>query len=248
MTQPPDFCLAPLLDAGASALYLDFDGTLVDIAETPDAVVLPPALVPLLAALRARLGGALAVVSGRPIAVLDAYLHPLALPLAGVHGGERRTADGRVVLKLPPSLEPVERAAAQLQQAHPALVVESKHGALALHYRQAPELEAHCRAVMQAAVDACPGVGLLHGKMVLEAKSTLAHKGLAVADFLQEAPFAGRRPVFIGDDTTDEAGFSAAQLHGGTGIKVGAGDTLADHRISGPAELLRALRAWLSAG
>jgi len=244
MTPHPDFTFSTLLD-GTSALFLDFDGTLVELAATPDAVVVPEGLAGTLALVRERLGGALAVVSGRPITSLDVFLRPLDLPLAGVHGAERRTADGQLLLQPAPSLDAVEAAAMALQRLHPALEAESKRGALALHYRRAPELESLCRGVMQAAVDTSPGVTLLSGKMVFEAKSAGVSKGLAVAQFLREHPFTGRRPVFIGDDTTDEAGFEAAQAQGGVGIKVGAGPTVAAHRIAGPAELLRALRAWL---
>ncbi|MGC3986199.1 MAG: trehalose-phosphatase [Pseudorhodoferax sp.] len=246
MTQATDFSFAPLLDAAASALFLDFDGTLVELAPEPDAIVIPPELVPLLAALRERLGGALAVVSGRAVGAIDTFLHPLDLPVAGVHGSERRAADGNLVLLPTPSLDTVEQAAARLLHEHPALAVEPKRGAVALHYRQAPQLEELCRRTMEAAVAASPGVTLLHGKMVFEAKSSLANKGKALGDFLQEAPFAGRKPVFLGDDTTDEPGFQVAQKLGGTGIKVGAGDTLAQHRIAGPAAVRAGLAAWLA--
>ncbi|MFT3717462.1 trehalose-phosphatase [Pseudorhodoferax sp.] len=245
MTIPDDLPLAPLLDADRSALFLDFDGTLVELAPEPDAIVIPDTLVPLLAALRTRLGGALAVVSGRAVGAIDTFLHPLDLPVAGVHGSERRAADGSLVLLPAPSLDAVERAAADLLRRHPALALEPKRGALALHYRQAPQLEALCGEVMQAAVAASPGVSLLHGKMVFEAKSALADKGMAIGAFLGEPPFAGRTPVFLGDDTTDEPGFAAAQQHGGTGIKVGPGTTQARHRIAHPAAVRAALQAWV---
>ena len=244
MTQAPDCHYEDLLDTQC-ALFLDFDGTLVELAPEPDAIVIAPDLVPMLAALRDRLGGALAVVSGRAVGALDTFLHPLDLPAAGVHGSERRAADGHLVLLPTPSLDVVERAAAQLLQAQPALSVEPTRGALALHYRQAPQLEALCRETMEQAVAASPGVSLLHGKMVFEAKSSQANKGLAIASFMEEAPFAGRRPVFIGDDTTDEPGFSVVQHQGGAGIKVGQGATLAQHRVAGPAALRRAFQAWL---
>lgn len=244
MTPASDFHLEQLLDAH-SALFLDFDGTLVELAPEPDAIVIPPELVGLLAALRARLGGALAVVSGRAVGAIDTFLHPLDLPAAGVHGSERRAADGHLVLLPTPSLDAVERAAAQLLQAQPALSVEPKRGALALHYRQAPHLEELCRQTMADAVAASPGVSLLHGKMVFEAKSTQANKGMAIGAFMLEHPFARRRPVFIGDDTTDEAGFAVVQALGGVGIKVGPGETLAQQRVDGPAALRAALQSWL---
>ncbi|WP_326542511.1 trehalose-phosphatase [Pseudorhodoferax sp.] len=246
MTQASDFSFTPVLDAAASALFLDFDGTLVELAPEPDAIVIPPDLVPLLAALRERLGGALAVVSGRAVGAIDTFLHPLDLPVAGVHGSERRAADGNLVLLPTPSLDTVEQAAARLLHEHPALAVEPKRGAVALHYRQAPQLEDICRRTMEAAVAASPGVSLLHGKMVFEAKSSLANKGKALDAFLQEPPFAGRKPVFLGDDTTDEPGFQVAQKLGGTGIKVGQGETLARHRIAGPAAVRAGLKDWLA--
>ncbi len=235
----------PSLPGRDAALFLDFDGTLVELAPEPDAIVIPPELVPLLAALRDRLGGALAVVSGRAVGAIDTFLHPLDLPVAGVHGSERRAADGNLVLLPTPSLDTVEQAAAALLHQHPALAVEPKRGAVALHYRQAPQLQEICRQTMEAAVAASPGVSLLHGKMVFEAKSSLANKGKALGAFLQEPPFAGRKPVFLGDDTTDEPGFAVAQELGGTGIKVGQGETLAHHRVAGPAAVRAALQAWL---
>jgi trehalose 6-phosphate phosphatase len=243
-SSPSDFSFDGLLD-DRCALFLDFDGTLVELAAEPDAIVIPPDLVPLLAALRERLGGALAVVSGRAVGALDTFLHPLDLPAAGVHGSERRAADGHLVLLPTPSMDVIERAAAALLQAQPALAVEPKRGALALHYRQAPHLEALCRKTMEAAVAASPGVSLLQGKMVFEAKSSQANKGMAIDSFLGEPPFVGRRPVFIGDDTTDEPGFSVVQHRGGTGIKVGQGPTLASHRVAGPAVLRAAFQRWV---
>ncbi len=245
-TTAPDFSFDGLLDTNC-ALFLDFDGTLVELAPEPDAIVIPPDLVTLLAALRDRLGGALAVVSGRAVGAIDTFLHPLDLPAAGVHGSERRAADGHLVLLPTPSMDVVERAAAALLEAQPALAVEPKRGALALHYRQAPHLESLCRSTMEAAVAASPGVSLLHGKMVFEAKSSQANKGIAIDAFLQEPPFAGRRPVFIGDDTTDEPGFSVVQHVGGVGIKVGQGPTLASHRVAGPAVLRAAFQRWVAA-
>lgn len=246
MTTPPHpFRLADLLSAG-HALFLDFDGTLVDLAEQPDAVRVPDGLLATLSAVDERLGGAMAVVSGRSIAAIDDFLGPTRWAVAGVHGSERRRADGTLVCMAPPSLAHVQEAAAALAAEHPALVVEHKRGALALHYRQAPDLEAICRQAMLNAVADSPGVSLLGGKMVFEAKSAEANKGLAIEAFLQEPPFKGRTPVFVGDDTTDEPGFSVVQKHGGHGIKVGSGPTLAHHRIQGPGTLREALATWLA--
>ncbi len=231
----------------ACALFLDFDGTLVDIAARPHAVVIPQGLVDTLGRLQGRLGGALAVVSGRPIEQIDRLLAPLVLSVAGVHGAERRRADGTLAWLDVHPLHDVEEAARALVRSHPALLLESKRGALALHYRQAPELEALCVATLRRAVDRSPGLSLLRGKMVVEARPGGAGKGQAIEAFLQEAPFAGRTPIFIGDDVTDEAGFATVQRLGGEGVKVGEGASVARHRLANPTamrdELERAL-AW----
>lgn len=226
---------------GNSALFIDFDGTLADIAPRPDAVALPAGLVPLLATLHGRLGGALAVVSGRPISQLDAFLAPLQLPLAGLHGAERRSASG-VVTRLPEAdlAEVVARLQA-LAAVHAGLLVEAKPGAVALHYRLAPDCEALARQAMQDALQRSPGMALLHGKMVIEMKPANASKGRAVEAFMAEPPFAGRQPLFAGDDTTDESGFAVVQAAGGAGIKIGPGPTQAQHRLDSPTRL----QAWL---
>jgi trehalose 6-phosphate phosphatase len=144
-------------------------------------------------------------------------------------------------------LDRVEQAARSLAAQHPGVTVEPKRGSLALHYRQRPELEALCLQAMQEAVDGSPGLTLLRGKMVAEAKPRGTSKGHAIEAFLAEPPFAGRRPVFVGDDVTDEAGFVTAQRLGGIGIKVGEGPTAALQRLPDPAALRRELQALLSA-
>ncbi len=228
------------------ALFLDFDGTLVDIAARPESVVVPAGLVDTLARLKQRLDGAVAVVSGRPITQIDRFLDPLVLCVAGVHGAERRRADGHLERLPVQPLHAVEEAAAALARAEPRLRVESKRGSLALHYRQAPELGPLCERTLAAAVARTPGFTLLRGKMVVEAKPAAASKGRAIEAFLREPPFMGRTPVFIGDDVTDEAGFTAVQSLGGLGVKVGEGPSAAHERLASPAqmrdEMERALR------
>lgn len=229
------------------ALFLDFDGTMVDIAPQPHAVTVPQPLIGVLQELQHDLQGAVAVISGRPIQQLDAFLHPLRLPVAGVHGAERRSADGVVHLLDTHPLDHVAQAANGLAAQHEGLLVESKRGSLALHYRQRPELEDLCLRTMQRAVEESPGVTLLRGKMVAEAKPGGASKGRAIEAFLAEPPFATRSPVFIGDDVTDEAGFSTVQRLGGLGIKVGDGATCAWRRLPDPAALRRELEAAVAA-
>jgi trehalose 6-phosphate phosphatase len=219
------------------ALFLDFDGTLVDLAPQPEAVVVPAGLVATLQALAGYLGGAVALISGRPIAQIDEFLRPLRLPVAGVHGAERRSASGHVNLLSTHPLQHVEEVAAALVAQHPSLRIENKRGSLALHYRQAPELESVCLDTMQAAVQESPGLTLLRGKMVVEAKPGGASKGHAIEAFLHEPPFVGRSPVFIGDDCTDEVGFATVQRLRGLGVKVGEGATVAWQRLESPAAL-----------
>ena len=229
------------------ALFLDFDGTMVDIAPQPQAVHVPQPLIAVLQELREYLQGAVAIISGRPIAQIDDFLRPLELAVAGVHGAERRGADGQLHLLHTHPLDHVEEAACTLAAEHPGLLVEAKRGSLALHYRQRPELEELCLQAMQKAVEESPGITLLRGKMVVEAKPGGASKGRAIEDFLGEAPFAGRTPVFIGDDVTDEVGFTTVQRLGGMGIKIGDGQTTAWRRVADPGTLRRELEAAVAA-
>lgn len=217
------------------AVFTDFDGTLVELAETPDAIAVPEDLPGQLERAFREFDCAFAVLTGRQISEIDRYLAPLQLPVAGAHGVQRRRADGVV--------EPIDagsiaaaraiaEAIAPLVEANPALLVETKPGAVALHYRQAPELEDTARIAMEDAVHEIAGFTLVPGKMVIEARPSASGKGQALRAFMQEAPFAGRLPIAIGDDTTDEDAFIAAQELGGTGIKLGKGDTAARLRIA----------------
>ncbi len=238
---PPSSVQTPPRLTPDAALFLDFDGTLVALAETPEAIEVPPALVALLTDLHGLLGGALAVVSGRQIDSIDRYLAPLRLPAAGEHGVQRRDAEGHMREQRPPDLVAVLDAANELAGAHAGLLVERKHAAIALHYRMAPELEDICRQTMLRVIDGQPQFELLHGKFVFEVKPAGVNKGGAIDAFLREAPFAGRVPVFAGDDTTDEHGFAVVQPRGGIAIKVGSGPSLAEHRLESP----RAVYEWL---
>lgn len=233
----------PAVDLQRSALFLDFDGTLAELAPQPEAVHVPDELIALLAQLSTALGGALALVSGRRLADLDAFLAPLQLPAAAEHGAECRLASGIRHSGPRPPLSHVARVAQALADRHPGLRVERKSAAVALHYRHAPDLEALCVAALSEAVLRSPGLELLHGKCVLEAKPAGVDKGRAIAAFMAEPPFVGRQPLFAGDDTTDEAGFAWVQAAGGEGVKVGPGPSVARRRCPDPL----ALRDWLGA-
>src|SRR4029079_12157144 len=235
--------LPELHDPAQLALFLDFDGTLVAIAERPDDVRLDTSTRAALRELDRLLAGALAIVTGREIGVVDRFLDPLRLSVAGVHGLTRRDAQGRVHSPAVPAafVSPVEQATAPLLLKHPALFLEYKYGAVALHYRSHPELERSCIQLMEQAVLDLPDVELKRGKMVVEAKAIGGSKGAAVVDYLNEPPFAGRRAVFAGDDITDEDAFVAVNARGGISIKIGPGETNASYRVAGTGEFL----AWL---
>ena len=238
----PEACALPPLQR-STALFLDFDGTLAEIAPQPDAVQLPAGLLGLLLRLADGLDGALAIVTGRPLADLDAFLAPLKLPVAAEHGALRRLATGELTEGRPPDLGLATAVAEALVSQHPGLRLERKTSSVALHYRQRPALEAECLAALAEACDRTPGTELQRGKCVVEVKPLGVDKGLAMAGFMKEPPFAGRSPWFAGDDLTDEPGFVWVQQAGGVAVKVGQGATAARHRVEGPA----VLRAWLQA-
>jgi trehalose 6-phosphate phosphatase len=230
----------------AWALFLDVDGTLLDIVESPDAVHVPADLKQTLAAVAAAEDGALALVSGRSLAQLDALFAPFRFAAAGLHGLERRDAVGRVLRPAVPAaqLTVARRTLGEFVALHPALLLEDKGAAIALHYRRAPDLEGEARRIMTALEASLgPHMHVQEGKCVLELKPRGANKRTAIEAFMSEAPFASRMPVFAGDDVTDEDGFAAVNALGGISIRVGDGPaTRARYRIASVDEL----RAWLA--
>ncbi len=207
------------------ALFLDVDGTLLEIAASPHAVSVPEDLRERLRALLLATGGAVALVSGRAITDLDALFAPLTLPSAGLHGFEHRGAGGTYRRRALPSaaaLEAARGAMLDLARRHTGLLVEDKRFALALHYRDAPQLEDPAvAAAREAAARAGGELEVQRGKMVVELRPAGATKAQAVAAFLGEAPFAGRRPLFIGDDLTDEPAFELVNRRRGLSVLVG---------------------------
>jgi trehalose 6-phosphate phosphatase len=234
-----------LVSESGSSLFLDVDGTLLDIASAPELVVMPPELSGTLSRLSDLLGGALALVSGRPIAQLDRLFAPLKLPAAGEHGAEiRLAADQAIVAAPPPSA--LAQLVAQLTAtttAIPGVRIERKRAGVAVHYRQAPEQAPLLRGLIEAAVAGhVADVQVMPGKMVLEIKERAYSKGEAVVALMQRAPFAGRSPLFLGDDASDRDGFAAARRFGGCGVAVGFDHAdAADWLFASPA----AARAWL---
>ncbi|MGK9235025.1 trehalose-phosphatase [Inquilinus limosus] len=228
------------------ALFLDVDGCLIDLAERPEDVVVPPGLVADLDRLSARLGGALALVSGRAIADLDRLFAPLRLAAAGQHGLEWRPGAAAAVERVPVERAVLDRLTASLADfasGRPGLRVEPKGAAVAIHYRQAPHLGADVVAFARGLLADVPGWHALAGKMVVELKPDGVDKGAAVDRFLALPPFAGRRPLAMGDDVTDEDAFAAALRHGGIAVLVGDREpTRANRRLPDPA----AVRAWIA--
>ena len=239
--------MPPLPEPHAAwALYLDFDGTLAELADHPDRVRVAPWLLPLLERLSAGLDGALALVSGRRIDSLDRLLHPARHPIAGLHGMERRADACGPAVRVPIEGSPlgdIRRALAAMASAHAGLLLEDKGEALALHYRNAPGLEAMCRERVEALAGELTQHHVITGKMVLEIKPHAANKGAAIGAFAHAAPFAGRVPVFAGDDRTDEDGFAWVNDNAGISIKVGDGPSCARHRVAD----VTALHDWLHA-
>ncbi|VVE11762.1 trehalose-phosphatase [Pandoraea terrigena] len=243
-TTPADTCD---VDVATVAFFFDLDGTLAPIAARPDAVRLPGDTASVLASLFQRTCGAIAVVSGRAIDDIDGLLAPLRVPAAGLHGAEIRHADGELV-RTEGHAADTERIAAMiaplhaLVAQHPGLLLENKGSALALHYRGAPELASVARDTMCTLAELHAERFVLQpGKLVFELRPRHVSKGRAITTLLSEAPFAGRTPLFAGDDLTDEAGFADVNALGGITIKIGDGQTCARHRLPSP----EALTAWL---
>ncbi|MBU1325067.1 MAG: trehalose-phosphatase [Alphaproteobacteria bacterium] len=229
---PPEALPAP-------ALFLDLDGVLAPLAATPDAVLPDARRSSVLRALAARLDGRVAIVSGRPLAEIDRIADRAVTSASGVHGLERRKADGRRVEAVPHAgVKEAVAAFRAFAAARPGLIVEDKTVAAGLHYRGDPR---HAEAAEALARDlaARTGLKLQPGKLVLELKTPGADKGTALAAFMAEPPFAGGVPVMVGDDLTDEYGFAAAEALGGFGVLVGAPrPTAARHGLEDVAAVL----------
>jgi trehalose 6-phosphate phosphatase len=233
------------LPAHDACLFLDVDGTLLDFAMTPDGVCVDEDLIELLRGTARVTQGAFALISGRSIAEIDRLFAPLRLPVAGVHGYERRDAGGTVHRQsvLDERLPSARLALEEFAGSHVGLLLEDKQSALALHYRRVPHLEESARVIVaRLLISLLPEYELLEGDAVLEIKPVAHNKATAIEAFLRESPFAGRVPVFLGDDLTDYDGFVAVRKHGGVAIAVG--DRMsAQWHLADPA----AARAWLRA-
>jgi trehalose 6-phosphate phosphatase len=238
---------APFLSTSLDklAILLDIDGTILDLAPTPGEVYVPPALLQTLAQLWRGTGGALALVSGRSLGDIDRLFAPLRLPAIGGHGAEfRAQANGRkAATRAAPLDRDLRHQLAEIVQGTPGVLGEDKGYAFALHYRLAPEQENAVKSAVDAVRAEWPNdcVEVLPGKAVLEVKSAGFNKGAAIRTLMQQEPFAGRRPIFIGDDTTDESAFAVLPAYDGLGFSVGRQLPGIDHCFAAPSDV----RDWL---
>lgn len=232
-------------DPAGTALLFDFDGTLVDIAERPDAIRFGAETRNALRLLFDRFSGALAVVSGRPVDQLDGHIRIAGLPLAGIHGLEVRDGSGR---HLRHDYDhgahgALIAGASAFAGAHPGLLVETKPGSVAIHYRRQPDLADDVLAFARSLAAATAGAELIAGKMVAELRLGGRSKADAVTAIMELPAFAGRVPWFFGDDVTDEDGFAAANAIGGRSFRIGPGETVASDRFAD----ITAFHDWLAA-
>ena len=234
--------LLPRPDLNQTALFLDIDGTLLDIAETPHSVHVPQELVDDLARLRERCSGALALVSGRTLEDIDRLFAPLKLPAAGAHGTQVRPDPNAQIGHLTRPIPAALRAQFTALADRPGMFIEDKEVTLALHYRllDPPILPEAPVAAVEAAAAEC-GFSLLHGKKVLELKPAGTDKGAALRAFMMKPPFQGRVPLFAGDDVTDGYAFAVLGGLGGIGISVGHSFPGAAYQVRSPQEF----RQWL---
>lgn len=228
---------------GRSALLLDLDGTLLDIAPTPDSVIVPPGLLVSLRALVAQLGGGLAVISGRPVAQVDALLQALPFAVSGEHGGQLRFGPAAALERsdLPEPPAHWRPMAETIAQTYPGTLLEPKSRGFVLHYRAAPSHGPALRAALTELIADQNKFILMPARKAWEIRPAGADKGTAVAALMARTPFANRLPIFIGDDVTDEDGMAAARALGGAGLLVksafrtpqGVRDWLAASAIAG---------------
>jgi trehalose 6-phosphate phosphatase len=224
-------------------LFLDVDGTLLELADSPGGVAVDEALLPLLERLRVAAGGAVALVSGRTIENLDHLLGATRFPIAGLHGCERRDVNGK--LHVAPiareQLADLRDGLARVAMRHPGLFLEDKGAGVAMHFLKAREFEHELRAeVALLAAPLVPKFAVIDGHAVIEVKPAAHTKDSAVTAFMEEAPFAHRTPIFIGDDQTDYDGFAAVRRYDGLAIAVGP-RVKSEWWLPGPA----AVRGWL---
>jgi trehalose 6-phosphate phosphatase len=237
--------LASPLDLNRTAIFFDIDGTLLDLAPTPLEVNVSTRLQNSLGALKSRLGGAIAFVSGRPIGEIDRLFTPLKVAAVGGHGAEIRfTPDGEIKRSKLATIDDELRAEfASIMELDPGIIIEDKGYSVAIHYRLSPDLGGevmeHIVAICRS--ESCDALEILPGKFVIEVKPRGYNKGTGLIEMMTVPPFQGRKPIFIGDDVTDHAAFAALPEFGGTGISVGGMQPGASFNFDGPQDV----RLWI---
>lgn len=239
----PEDLLGHLPPIEEALLLLDFDGTLVALADRPDGVVVPEPLPGLLAALHARARGAMAIVTGRDLDAILGFLPDAPGDIFASHGAERRVDGVRRSLSTPRGFEAQSRTAAEWVAERDGLLFERKPLSFVVHYRLRPDAEDAARKVCEDAAAALDGYGVARAKMAFEVKPRAASKAAAVARMGRRFP--DRSVVAFGDDVTDEAMFDPAMAEGGVAVKVGEGPTSAPYRLAAPSDVLRILHLWL---
>ncbi|MFQ6549954.1 trehalose-phosphatase [Aestuariibius sp. 2305UL40-4] len=234
----------PDLDPDRSALFLDFDGTLVDLVDTPDGVSVPPDLSGLLDRLHAALSGRLALVSGRPIKDLDSFLPGFPGPVVGGHGAEIRVngSTERHPFAGSDAFTDIRIRATRIAEDHPGTLLEEKATGFGVHYRRNPADQPALEQALQAIIADHDDLELHQAKMALEIKPASVNKGAATRTLMDH--FSARHGIFMGDDASDEAGIEEVQSNGGFGIKIGDAPTVARHRLPDPVASRALLKRW----
>jgi trehalose 6-phosphate phosphatase len=232
------------IDLSTSAILLDVDGTLLDIAPTPHAVEVPSDLRRILGRLSEQTGGALALVSGRPISDLDSIFAPFCPPAIGGHGAEMRLSGEKIAFTSPSLSAELKKSLQAVSIGKPGVLVEDKKYGVAVHFRLAPQFADAVRKEVDAICAMFPAeeTEILRGKSVVDVKRGAFNKGTGVRELMLHAPFRGRRPIFIGDDVTDEAAFAVMPEYKGLSLAVGDAVGSLDGAFAGPAEVRRWLR------
>lgn len=240
----------PGISMERAAFFFDVDGTLAALQDTPEMVSIPSHVRKDLSQLSKLCGGAVAVVSGRPLSQIDQLFSPLVLPAAGIHGAEWRDIQGNLSRTSadPQTLKRIEQRLELGINDLPGVVLEKKKIAFALHYRQAREFSHQTRELARAVAEEFPGLALQSGKCVAELKPASIDKGVAIMRFMQQAPFKGRVPVFFGDDLTDEKGFKAVNQLQGISVKVGEGRTQARYHLHSTDDVYAWIKQSLNPG